>query len=97
MAGDEADGAEVLRLSFFRRIHALLERAFPEQRLFLRSDSETRFIRLRSETQLIALTGSAALVGWSIIATAILLMDSVGAGSLREQAQRERVAIAAPF
>lgn len=62
----------------------------PEQRLFLRSDTETRFIRLRSETQLVVLAGVAGMVGWSIIATAVLLMDTLGAGNLREQAQREQ-------
>jgi murein DD-endopeptidase MepM/ murein hydrolase activator NlpD len=68
-----------------------VERAFPEQRLFLRSDSETRYIRLSPTTQLIAVSGSALVLGWTIIASAILLMDSLGAGSLREQALREQV------
>ncbi|SEO51439.1 Murein DD-endopeptidase MepM and murein hydrolase activator NlpD, contain LysM domain [Salinihabitans flavidus] len=72
------------------RLHALLERYFPERRLFLRSDSDTRFIRLRPETQLFAATGSALIVGWAIVATAILLMDSIGSGNFREQARRDR-------
>ena len=71
-------------------MHVRLERAFPEQRVFLRSDSETKFIRLRPITQAVAWTGSAVFVGWAIIATAILLMDSIGSGSLRDQAQREQ-------
>ncbi|WP_240611044.1 M23 family metallopeptidase [Oceaniglobus ichthyenteri] len=71
-------------------IKAALERAFPEQRLFLRSDTETRFIRLSSGTQFLAVSGSAVVVGWSIIATAILLMDSIGAGNIRDQAIREQ-------
>ncbi|WP_322893761.1 MULTISPECIES: M23 family metallopeptidase [unclassified Yoonia] len=69
-------------------IHATLERWFPEKRLFLRSDSETRFIRLTSEAQLVAWTGSIIVVGWTIMATAILLMDSIGAGNFRAQAER---------
>lgn len=73
------------------RVHAALERHFPEKRLFLRSDTETRFIRLRSETQLIAWTGGTLLLGWTIIATAILLMDSIGAGNFRAQAQRDKM------
>ncbi|MHC0052793.1 DUF5930 domain-containing protein [Actibacterium sp. D379-3] len=81
-----------MKLPILMRLHMALERFLPEQRLFLRSDTETRFIRLRSETQALALFGCAALVGWSIIATAILLMDSIGAGSLRDQAQREQIA-----
>ncbi|MGX9354435.1 DUF5930 domain-containing protein [Roseobacteraceae bacterium S113] len=72
------------------KIHGLLERHFPERRVFLRSDSDTRFIRLKPGTQLMAFTGSAIIVAWSIIATAILLMDSIGAGNFREQAKREQ-------
>jgi len=71
-------------------LQAALERAFPGQRLFLRSDTETRFVRLSSGTQFLAISGSALLVGWSIIATAILLMDTIGAGNVRDQAMREQ-------
>lgn len=73
------------------RLHGMLERVFPERRLFLRSDEETRFIRLKPETQLVAWTGSVLVVGWTIIATAILLMDSIGAGNFRAQAEREQM------
>ena len=69
----------------------MLERVFPERRLFLRSDTETRFIRLKPETQLVAWTGSIIVVAWTIIATAILLMDSIGAGNFRAQAQRDQL------
>jgi murein DD-endopeptidase MepM/ murein hydrolase activator NlpD len=69
----------------------MLEHVFPERRLFLRSDTETRFIRLTSETQLVAWTGGTLVVGWTIIATAILLMDSIGAGNFRAQAQRDQM------
>lgn len=40
---------------FAYRINATLERYFPEQRLFLKSDTETRFIRLRPVTQAVAM------------------------------------------
>ncbi len=73
------------------RTHALLERFFPERRLFLKSDTDTRFIRLRSETQALAFAGSALLVAWAIIATAILLMDSISAGNFRDQARRDQI------
>lgn len=39
---------------------------------------------------MIGLAGSALLVGWAIIATAILLMDTIGTGNIRHQAQREQ-------
>ncbi len=72
------------------KIHSVLERYFPERRVFLKSDTDTRFIRLKPATQLIAFTGSAALVAWAIITTAILLMDSIGSGNFREQAKRDQ-------
>lgn len=71
------------------RFHAALERRLPEQRLFLRSDTETRFVRLKPTTQAIALGGSAAVLAWTIVATAILMMDSIGSGTAREQSRRE--------
>ncbi len=73
------------------KTHALLERFFPERRLFLRSDNDTRFIRLKSGTQAVAFLGAAGVVSWTIIATAILLMDSIGSGNFREQARREQI------
>jgi murein DD-endopeptidase MepM/ murein hydrolase activator NlpD len=72
------------------RTHAFLEKHFPERRVFLKSDNDTRFIRLRPITQLVALAGSAALVAWAIIATAVILMDSIGSGNFREQAKRDQ-------
>ncbi len=76
--------------SLFARAHSAIERTFPEQRLFLRSDTETRFIRLSPVTQFVGVTGSAMLLGWTIVSSAILLMHSLGAGDLREQALREQ-------
>jgi murein DD-endopeptidase MepM/ murein hydrolase activator NlpD len=72
-------------------LHMALEKRFPEKRIFLRSDTETRFIRLRSETQLLAWAGGAVTVAWTIIATAILLMDTIGAGNFRAQALRDQM------
>ena len=72
------------------KIHGLLEYYFPERRVFLKSDNDTRFIRLRPATQLFAFAGSAFVVAWAIVATAILLMDSIGSGNFREQAKRDQ-------
>ena len=79
-----------MTLPLFARIHNVLERTFPEQRLFLRSDNETRFIRLTSGTQFVGIAGSAMLLGWTIVSSAILVMHSLGAGDLREQALRDQ-------
>lgn len=70
------------------RLNAALERWFPERRLFLKSDTDTRFIRLRPATQAIALAGSSLFVAWSIIASAILFIGTISADSARDQAQR---------
>jgi len=71
------------------KLHGILEHFFPERRLFLRSDTDTRFIRLKSSTQALAFGGASLVLAWSIIATAILLMDSIGSGNFREQARRD--------
>nr|WP_216603549.1 M23 family metallopeptidase [Ruegeria sp. HKCCD6157] len=72
------------------KIHSAFERYFPERRVFLKSDKDTRFIRLSSETQVVAVAGVAVMVGWTAVATAILLMDSIGSGNFREQAKRDQ-------
>ena len=79
-----------MRTNLKIKLHKLLESFFPERRVFLKSDNDTRFIRLRSGTQLIALAGSSLIVAWTIVATAIILMDSIGAGNFREQAKRDQ-------
>ncbi|MGH1369141.1 MAG: DUF5930 domain-containing protein [Maritimibacter sp.] len=76
------------RLSY--KLKQRLEAHFPEQRLFLRSETGTRFVILTPLTQLIAWTGSAAFVAWAIIATAVLMMDSISSGNARQQTAREQ-------
>lgn len=71
-------------------IHQATSRVFPERRIFLRSDTETRFVRLSPESQLLAVVGCTLFVAWSIIATAVVMMDTIGSGGLREQAAREQ-------
>lgn len=69
-----------------------LERWLPEQRLFLKSDHSTRFVRLRPATQLVALGGTALVFGWAIIASAILIIDAISAGSSRDQVMQAQTA-----
>jgi murein DD-endopeptidase MepM/ murein hydrolase activator NlpD len=87
-AGATGTGSLKSRLSY--RLNAALERYFPERRLFLKSDVETRFIRLRPATQLVAITGTTLVFSWTVIATAVLLMDWIGSGSARDQAVRQQ-------
>lgn len=72
------------------KMNGILERWFPERRVFLKSDTDTRFIRLRPGMQLLAFAGSSMVVAWAILAAAIILMDSIGAGNFREQAKRDQ-------
>ncbi|MEM1431069.1 MAG: M23 family metallopeptidase [Pseudomonadota bacterium] len=76
-----------MRAGISHRLRGFFEGYLPEQRLYMRSDTDqTRFIRLSPGTQAVALFGSAALIGWAIVATAILLMDAIGSGDARDQA-----------
>ena len=71
------------------RINQRLEPGFPEQRLFLKSDVTTRFVRLSPLTQAISVAVGVLVVGWTVLATAILLMDFINAGSSHDQVQRQ--------
>ena len=79
-----------MRTRLGQKVNAKLEHMFPERRVFLKSDTDTSFIRVRQMMQLVAFTGSAMLVAWAIVATAIILMDSIGSGNFREQAKRDQ-------
>jgi len=74
------------------RLNAVLDRYLPEQRLFLKSDTGMRYVRLRPATQAIMLTGCSLFVGWTVIVTAIFLIDSISAEGIREQAERAQIA-----
>jgi murein DD-endopeptidase MepM/ murein hydrolase activator NlpD len=79
-----------VRTRLGQKINGKLEHMFPERRVFLKSDTDTRFIRVSPMMQLVAITGSSVLVAWAIVATAIILMDSIGSGNFREQAKRDQ-------
>ncbi|MEM9844456.1 MAG: M23 family metallopeptidase [Pseudomonadota bacterium] len=72
------------------KLEHALERYFPERRIFLKSDTDTRFLRLKPVSQFTAFLGASAIIAWAIIATAILVMDSIGSGNFREQAKRDQ-------
>lgn len=72
------------------RLNTAIETRLPEQRLFLRSDTGTRFVRLRPLSQAVAFAGFAVILAWTIAATAIILMDSIVSGNAREQARLEQ-------
>ena len=66
------------------RLNMSLERLLPEQRLFIKSDTATRFIRLQPLTQAGLLTIAAVVFTWSMIATAMLFISGLSAGSQNE-------------
>lgn len=79
-----------MRIRLLDTLNHALERKLPEQRMFMKSETGTRFIRLKPLTQASVLAGGAILMGWTIVVTAIFLMESIGSGNQREQSQRER-------
>ncbi|MEY3005569.1 MAG: hypothetical protein RLZZ491_2745 [Pseudomonadota bacterium] len=84
-------GARHVTTRLIGRLMVALEQRLPEQRLFLKSDRGTRFIRLRPGTQATILVGLTGLLGWTVILTAIFLIDAISAGSARDQAARENL------
>lgn len=66
-----------------------MTRAFPEKCLYLGSGDDARMIRLTASRQVGAMFGGAMLVGWTIVASAFFVTDSIGSDqadlSVREQ------------
>ena len=75
---------------FKLRSQQILERLMPEKRLFLRTDAETRFVRLSPASQILTILGSIGFIGWAIVATAMVLLDTIGSGNFRDQARRDQ-------
>lgn len=75
----------------FDRMNALLDRRFPEQRIFLRSETHTRFLRLRPLPQALAVLALAVFLGWSLIATSIVLIQGVTGADHADATRREQV------
>ena len=71
-------------------LNSFLEQKVPEKRLFLRTDKETQFVKLTPITQILAIVGISTVIIWSIIATAIVLIETIGSGNFRDQARRDQ-------
>lgn len=72
------------------RLNTALERVLPEQRIFLRTDLDTRFVRVKPLTQAMILGLSALVICWTLVATAILFVESMASGDARQQAMLEQ-------
>lgn len=77
--------------AWIEALNHTLERYLPEKRLFLRSDTSTRFVRLRPVSQAVILTGTMGYMAWSLVATSILFFEVVGSNDMRASAQREQI------
>lgn len=71
----------------FRRLHLVAERYFPEQRLYLRSESGTRFLRLTPGSQMGIALAALALFGWTFFATSAYIIGALSADSDHRQAR----------
>jgi murein DD-endopeptidase MepM/ murein hydrolase activator NlpD len=80
--------------ALLHRLDLRLARHLPERRLFLRSDSSTSYVRLRPLTQALGLAFGTAFLVWSLAATALVVLQSVGSGDLRAASLREQAAFA---
>jgi len=69
---------------------SLLQRLFPEKRIFLKSDDGTRFVRVGPRQQLLAGVAVGALAIWSAVSTAFLVTHLVSGAGVHEQLLTEK-------
>jgi murein DD-endopeptidase MepM/ murein hydrolase activator NlpD len=81
---------KTLKARLYQKFNAAFSKHLPEQRVFFKSDSGTRFIRLRPLQSAVMLGSAGLLLCWTVVVTAIFLMDTISSGTAREEAQRER-------
>lgn len=68
----------------------MLERLFPEKRIFLKSEDTTRVVRLSPAQQILAWFGGLVFLAWSVTATSMVLIALMTGSNLREQAVMDR-------
>jgi len=78
-------------LRLIESANSLLHRWFPEQRIFLRSDTQTRFLRLRPLPQALGAAGLVLFMGWSVIASSIVLIQGATGAEQADATRREQV------
>ncbi|MGB0960032.1 MAG: DUF5930 domain-containing protein [Halocynthiibacter sp.] len=79
-----------MKYNTFKYVHDLVAKRFPERRVFIRSDYDTRYLHIGPFTQLAIWGACAAVMTWGIIATAIIMYNSVGSNSSREAADLQK-------
>jgi len=90
-ATDELDRGYSLKTRIHRRLHLFAERYFSEQRLYFRSDNATRFLRLTPLRQVVLYSAAILVFGWTIFATATVLVSSLTASDMRDLASTQQV------
>ena len=78
------------KVRLLERIEAFFQKLIPSRKLLINTNGKTHFIDLKSSTQVGLSVLVFCLVAWSIIAIAIVAMDSLGAGNFKEQALRDK-------
>ena len=78
------------KVGIFERTESFFQKAIPPRQLLIKTNGKTHFINLKSSTQVGFSLIIFAMIAWSIIAIAIVAMDSLGAGNFREQALRDQ-------
>nr|WP_272857893.1 DUF5930 domain-containing protein [Paracoccus stylophorae] len=79
-----------MTLRSIRGLRKLVGCALPERRLFIRYGDHVRFVRLSPARQALAWAGGAFLVAWCLTVTSVLIMNSIGSLTMREQVKREQ-------
>ncbi|MDQ7079893.1 MAG: DUF5930 domain-containing protein [Paracoccaceae bacterium] len=74
-----------------RRLNHLAEKYFSEQRLYLRSETGTRYMRLTPLTQMALGLAGALLFGWTIFVTSAYMINMLTAESDRAQARLQQL------
>ena len=65
------------------------EHYFPERRVFFSTQKGMRYLHVRTSTQILACLGAAAFVIWTVISTALVCIDLLGANDFRQQAKQD--------
>ncbi len=73
--------------ALFAKVNALLSRHVPEQRIYLRTDTNTRYFRATPLLQTVFGVTIAVGFCWTVIATSALMLDRMSAKSGRTQAE----------
>jgi len=80
-----------LKTRLIRKINLAAGRYLPEQRLYLRTDSSTRFMRLTPFTQAFFIGTAALFFGWTIFASSAYLVSALSANSANDQARLQKI------